>query len=106
MALARHDHVVITVKAALGWFARDMRGQCCKAGPLPGLAFLAAETTAHAAALTNDLGIGNSQHLGHAVLHFRGMLRGGMHHHSALFTRNGKRNLALKIEVLLSAHME
>ena len=60
VALAGHDHVVVTVQPALGRAARTWRGQRRQARPLGRLAFLAAEGTAHAAAFAGHLRIGNS----------------------------------------------
>ena len=106
MALAGHDHVIITIKAALGGPACHMNSQCSKTGPLRGLAFLAAKSTPHAPTFTRHQGIGNRQHAGYTMLHFRGMLRRGVNQQAPLLRRNDKRNLALKIKMFLATDQQ
>ena len=106
MALARHHHVLIPVQAAFGRTACDMGCKGCQCGPLRRLAFLAAESSAHAPAFAGHHGIGNFQHLGDAMLNFGRMLGGGINRHAAFFFRHRQRHLPFNIKMLLPAHMK
>ncbi len=106
VALAGDDHVVVAIEAQLDGPAAahggDGRGACQERG----LAFLAAETPAHAAAMDADLVRVAPEGVRHEVLHLAGMLRRAHHEHAAIFLRQGDRDLALEVEVVLAAQLE
>ncbi len=83
VALAGHDHIVITVQADLHRPPGDVGAEGGQTGPLRGLAFLAAEPTPHAPAFANHRRFGQPQHGRHQVLHLGWMLGRGMHMHLA-----------------------
>ena len=72
-----------------------------------GLALLAAEGAAHAAAFAGHLRIGNAEHVGDEMLHLGGML-GGDNERSSRHALPGSAmlDLALEIEMLLAADAE
>ena len=73
---------------------------------MPGLCFLAAKATAHAAALHGD-GVGaNAQRVCHPFLHFPGVLGAGVHQPLVLFLRNDVGDLSFQVKVLLAAHFQ
>jgi hypothetical protein len=103
MALAGHDHVVVAVETDLGRPTGLRCGKGCERGPLCRLGFLAAKAAAHAPALAGDVGVGAFQHSRHAMLDLGRVLGGTIDGHGAAFMRNGERDLALEVEVLLAA---
>ena len=106
MALAGHDHVVITIKAAFGRPAGDVGCECSKCCPLRGLAFLAAKGAAHAAALAGDERVRHAQHLGDDVLHLGWMLGRGNDGHRRAFLWQRHGDLAFEVEMFLPADKE
>ncbi len=70
------------------------------------LGFLAAETTAHAAHVNNDLVHRHVQNFGHQLLHFGGVLRGAVDDHAPVFGRHHRRDLGFQVEVFLAANMQ
>src|SRR5690606_13644460 len=85
VALAGHGHVFHARQAHLGRATGQMRDHRTHAGRAGGLGFLAAEATAHAAHVDDDLVHRNAQHLGHQLLHLGGVLRGGVNDYAAVF---------------------
>ena len=103
MALAGQHHVLVAVEAAFGEATKEARGECGEAGPLRGLAFLAAEGAAHAAAFDRHHGGLHMQHVGDKVLDLRRVLRGAMHGDRTMLLRHGEAHLPFEVEMLLSA---
>jgi hypothetical protein len=106
MPLAGHHHVFVAVEAALGRTARHMGRQSREAGPLRGLALLATEGSAHAAALHRHARGRQMEHVRHEMLHLGRMLRRAMQHHAALLLRHGEAHLAFKVEMFLATDAE
>ncbi len=67
-----------------------------------GLAFLAAESAAHAPAFHRDVLRAQVERVGHEVLDLGGMLRGGIHAHRAVFQRHRGGDLAFEVEMILA----
>ena len=101
--LAGQAHVVVAIEPDLARPPGDARAERRDRGPLRRLRLLAAERAAHAAHFDGDRGVRDVQHLGDQVLHLARMLRRGMDQHVAVLARNGERDLAFEIEVLLPA---
>ena len=106
VTLAGEDEIVVAVETQLAWASRDARRKRCGHGPLRRLALLAAEAAAHAPRLAGHIGIGNAEHAGHHMLHFRGMLGRGIDMDVAILARDRQRDLAFEIEMLLPADAE
>ncbi|MNS54526.1 hypothetical protein D3C72_873240 [compost metagenome] len=106
VTLAGHQHVFDPWQTHLGRLAgevRDHRAQARRAGRL---GFLAAETTAHAAHVDDDLVHRHVQHFGHQLLHFGGVLRGAVDDHAAVFGRHHRRDLGFQVEVFLATNVQ
>ena len=103
MALAGEDEVVVAVEAHLAGPAGDARGERRERRPLRRLAFLAAEAAAHAADLAGDIGIRQAEHARDDVLDLGRVLRRGIDVHRPVLARDGERDLAFEIEMLLAA---
>ncbi len=103
MALAGQHEIVVAVQPDLARPAGHARRQRGQGRPGARLAFLAAETAAHASGFDGDEGVRNAKNARHDVLRFRRILARGVHGHLVAFARNGEGSLALEIEVLLAA---
>jgi hypothetical protein len=66
----------------------------------------AAEGPAHAPRFTCHKSLRHVENTGDNMLHFGGMLRGGMNKHFAIFAGNGERYLPFEIEMLLTSYPE
>jgi len=103
MALSGRAHVVVAVEAHLGGpagLAGDDRGH---ARVQRHLRFLAAEAAAHAPAFDDDVVRGDPERVRHHVLHLARVLSGRVDLHPAVLARDGHRDLAFEIEVILPA---
>ena len=106
MSFARQLHVEVAIELDAHRSAGLDRRQSHQRSERVALGFLAAEAAAHAGRLDHDLMAGQMQHLGHDGLNFRGMLRGRIDQHRAVFTRLGPRRLRLEIKMLLAAKLK
>ena len=106
VALAGEDEIVVAVEPQLAGPAGDARGERRDGRPLRRLALLAAEAAAHAAGLAGDVGVRDAEHAGDDMLHLGRMLRRGIDVDVAVLARDGERDLALEIEMLLPADAE
>jgi len=106
MPLAGDDHVVITVIAHLGRPPGQSGGNGTGAGQRVALAFLAAETAAHAPRLDADGMHRQAQRVGHLVLDLGRVLGRAMHQHVAAFLRQDQRGLAFQVEMFLPADLD
>ena len=106
MPLAGEDEVVVTVEPHLAGPAGHARRKRRERRPLRRLALLAAEGAAHAADLAADIGIRHAEHARDDVLDLGRMLRRGIDVHRPVLARDGERDLALEIEMLLAADAE
>ena len=104
--LAGKDEIVVTVEPHLAGPAGHARRKRRERRPLRRLAFLAAEGAAHAADLAADIGIRHAEHARDDMLDLGRMLRRGIDVHRPVLARDGERDLALKIEMLLAADPE
>ena len=73
---------------------------------MSGLGLLAAKSSAHTAALDAHSVVVQPQRMRHPVLHLAGVLGAAVHHPLVLLLRQHVGNLALQIEMLLSAHFQ
>ncbi len=106
MPLAGHDHVVVTVHPTLhrppGLGGRQRRRRRAEHG----LGLLAAEAAAHTPHLDRHLGVADAEQMGDQVLHFAGMLGRTGHVQPARLERDGERDLAFEVEVVLAADLD
>ena len=104
VALAGHQHVGVSIQPQLHrppGLVRQHRGGGCNQRRL---AFLAAESAAHAPALHHDAIRGDSEGVRHDGLDFGGMLRRAVQQHAAVLLRQRHGNVALEVEMVLAAH--
>ena len=106
MSLAGDHHVVVAVEAQLGRAPGARGDQRGDAGKQRGLAFLAAERAAHAAALYYHVVRLLAERVGDQVLHFAGVLGRAVHQHAVVFLRQRVGNLAFEVEMVLTAHRQ
>ena len=106
VAFAGDDHVIIAVIAHFARLAGEGGGDGTGHRERVALAFLAAETTAHAAGLHTHRMHGLADGMGDFVLNFGGVLGGGVDVHVAIFARQSEGGLAFKIEMFLAAHID
>ncbi len=105
MPLAGDRHVVIAIGTAFHGAAELLGRERGEAGEEVALRLLAAEGASHAAHLDGH-GVGrNAKHMRNHVLHLARMLGRGMNGDVIVFARNGESDLALEIEMLLTADM-
>ena len=103
VALAGDHHVVVAVGPALGRAAGLLGDQRAQAGEQVALRLLAAEGAAHAADLDRDRVRGDAQHLGDHVLDLGRVLGRGIDRDLVVLARDGERDLAFEVEMLLPA---
>ena len=106
MPLARHDHVVVAVEPELGRPPGLHGGESGDDGPLRRLRFLASEAAAHAPHLDRHGVARPVKRVGDQVLHLARMLGRAMHEHVPILQGDGERDLALEIEMILSADID
>ena len=105
MPLAGDRHVVVAIGTAFHGAAELLRRERGEAGEEIALRLLAAEGAAHAAHLDGHRVGGDAEHMRNHVLDLARMLRRGMNRDVIVFAGNGERDLALEIEMLLTADM-
>ncbi len=103
VALAGDDHVVVAVRPQLHRPLQLAGRQRRDDGEQVGLGFLAAEPAAHAPDLDRDGMRADAEHLRHHVLHLARVLGRGHHQHVLILAGNGERDLALEVEMILTA---
>ena len=103
MALAGQAHVVIAIEPDFARPAGEARAERRDCGPLRGLRLLAAECAAHAPHLDRHGDVRHFENLGDEMLHLARVLGRAIDLHVAVFARNGERDLAFEIEMLLAA---
>ena len=104
VTLAGHDHVVVAVEPELG---RTSGPACDEGGDgrhEGGLAFLAAEPSAHAADLDRNRMVRHGEDLGDVVLDLARVLGRGIDEHVAVLARNRHGDHAFEVEVILAAN--
>ncbi len=106
VTLAGHGHVFHARQTHLGRAAGEVRDHCAHAHRAGCLGFLAAKATTHAAHVDDDLVHRDAKHFGDQLLHFGGVLRGGVDDYAAVFGGHDRGNLGLQVEVLLPADVQ
>ena len=103
MSFASQHKIIITIIHRLGRSAGQMGCQCRGQGRQVTLAFLATKRTTHTPRFDRYRMAGNTQHIGHFMLYFAGMLGRGIKLHIAVLAGHRQRRLPFKIEMFLSA---
>ena len=103
VALAGQHEVVIAVGAQLHRAAVLARSHCGDHREPRGLRLLAAEATAHPAALDDDVGIGQAERGAHLMLDIARMLGRRQDQQLPVLARDHAGDLAFEVEVLLAA---
>src|SRR5690606_21086503 len=106
VTLAGHGHVFHARQAHLGRPPGQVGDHRAHAGGHRGLGFLAAETTAHASHVDDDLVHRYAEDFGHQFLHLGGVLRRGVDDHAAVFGGHHRGNLGFQVEVFLAADVQ
>ena len=106
VTLAGGSHVVVAIEAHLGG-APVLRAMIAATQAKSDIwRFLAAEAAAHPPALDDDVVRGDARALRDHVLDFARVLRRREDLHAAVLARDGERDLAFEIEVVLSARRD
>src|SRR5437879_4624739 len=106
MALAGEAHIIVFVVNNPRRSLCKLRHQRRHRRGLGSLRLLAAKASAHALADDGDMVEWHSDNLGDDRLHFRWMLRRGIHRELAMFLRDRDSRLRLEIEMLLPAQFK
>src|SRR5262249_31701814 len=106
MAMARDDHVLVTIESDSDCVASAARGQCGKSGGQCCLRFFSAGTPAASWTLDHDFVDWQVEDVRYNHLYFRRMLSGGSDKHGAVFARFRPRRLGLQIKMFLAAKVK
>ena len=104
--LAGHDHIGVAIEPELAGPTGHARSDRGKHRPLGRLRLLAAETAAHAAHAAGHERVRHAEHARGDVLHFARMLGRRVDQDRAVLTRDGERDLAFQIKMLLPADLD
>ena len=106
VTLAGDQHVVVAVGPKLHGTAELLREQRGDAGEQARLAFLAAESASHPAAVDDDVVGLDVERMSDLMLDFAGMLRRAVDEHGAVFLRQCVRDHAFEVELVLAADVD
>ena len=106
VALSGYDHVVVPVVTHLASFACQPSCDRAGASKRTALRFLAPERASHPSDFHLDGTHGDAERVRHMVLNFSGVLAGALDRHRPRLRREGERDLAFKIEMLLAADFD
>ena len=106
VALSGDDHVVVPVVTHLASLARQPGRDSARAGKRIALRFLSSERAAHPPDFHLDGAHGDAERVRRLVLNFSRVLAGALDRHRSRLRREGERNLAFKIKMLLAAYFD
>ncbi len=96
------DQVVVAIQSAFHWPASLHGTERGQGGPLGCLGFFATEGAAHASNFDSDCVSGATEHASHGNLNLGWMLCRAMNVDVSIFHRQGQRDLAFKVKMVLA----